>query len=291
MWAANHGNELLTRYLIKCGAAYPYKAENKKPFSPLHWAAFKSHVMILWLLMSDTINLNHEERDATGNTPLHHAAAGGSLECTECLMARGVDVFAKNDRGHTPYVLCTVPEVRSLLDKAMKTTACRVTGKQFSSSVPRYLCSWSHDVFHKDAVTQDKVYEHHDSEEKEKPVTWCNEVKNTIAEAEHQLDHAMNMKELEAVSTALVMAENKPVDCRKLHQCRQMKAKLESEIQLGKAMQVTVITNLEEFNGVHEGLVQAIKDAEAKGADAARISSAKVLCSKLCSEASLMLAM
>mmetsp|Transcript_81686 Transcript_81686/g.142070 ORF Transcript_81686/g.142070 Transcript_81686/m.142070 type:complete len:501 (-) Transcript_81686:128-1630(-) len=292
IWAASHGNETLTRLLIKQNAADVYKYDEtqgkvkKKKHSPLHWAAFKGHLKELWLLLGQ--NLSHHERDQIGNTALHQAAAGGSLECTKCLMAQGADVFAKNDRGHTPYALCTVPEVQSLLWSAMENAACKATGKQFSSTVLRYLCSWSLDVFCEAAVTQTYVYESPEATEKEKPVTWCTEVKNTIQEAEHQLTNAMHLNQLETITAALAAAEDKPVDCKLVHQCRQVKAKLESEIQLGKAMQVQVIQHLDEFSGVHENLSKAIDDAEAKGADPARVTMAKTLRRKLMSEASLM---
>lgn len=42
------------------------------------------------------------------------------------------------------------------------------------------------------------------------------------------------------------------MDCKLVHQCSQLKAKLESEIQLGKAMQVQIVTDLDEFQLVHE---------------------------------------
>jgi len=284
----------LTRLLIKHNAADQYKYDEsqgkvkKKKHSPLHWAAFKGHLKVLWLLMAPPQNLSHHEKDAIGNTALHQAAAGGSLECCICLMAAGVDVFAKNDRGHTPYALCTVPQVQSLLDKAMKETSCKATGKQFSSTVLRFLCSWSLDVFCDAAITPMMVYEAPEATEKEKPVTWCTEVKNTIQEAEHQLNHAMHLNQLETITSALALAEGKPVDCKLVHMCSQVKAKLESEIELGKAMQVQVITNLDEFVGVHEALSSAIDDAERKNADQARVSAAKTLRRKLMSEASLM---
>eukprot|EP00747_Dinoflagellata_sp_TGD_P162464 gnl/TRDRNA2_/TRDRNA2_180111_c0_seq1.p1 gnl/TRDRNA2_/TRDRNA2_180111_c0~~gnl/TRDRNA2_/TRDRNA2_180111_c0_seq1.p1 ORF type:complete len:502 (+),score=157.56 gnl/TRDRNA2_/TRDRNA2_180111_c0_seq1:103-1608(+) len=292
IWAASHGNETLTRLLIQYNAADVYKYDEsqgkvkKKKHSPLHWAAFKGHLKVLWLLLGQ--NLSHHERDQIGNTALHQAAAGGSLECTKCLMGQGADVFAKNDRGHTPFALCTVPEVQGLLQKAMDTVACKATGKQFSSTVLRYLCSWSLDVFCETAVTQTYVFESPESEDKEKPMTWCTEVKNTIQEAEHQLNHAMHLNQLETITAALGAAEDKPVDCKLVHKCSQVKAKLESEIQLGKAMQVQVITHLDEFNGVRETLTKAIEDAEEKGADAARVTAAKTLRRKLMSEASLM---
>jgi len=166
--------------------------------------------------------------------------------------------------------------------------ACKATGKQFSSTIFRYLCSWSLDVFCDNAVTQTFVYEAPDSVEKEKPVTWCTEVKNTIQEAEHTLSNAMHLNQLETITGALANAEGKPVDCKLVHQCRQVKAKLESEIQLVQAMQVTVITNLDMFAEVHENLSWAIEDAEAKNADQQRIVGAKTLRRKLMSEASLL---
>lgn len=296
IWAASHGNEELTRLLISLHAANVYKYDEtagkvkRKKHSPLHWAAFKGHLKVLWLLMAPPQSLSHHEKDAIGNTALHQAAAGGSLECVKCLMAQGVDVLAKNDRGHTPYVLCTVPEVQNLLLKAMNTVACKVTNKQFSSTVHRYLCSWSLEVFSQSAVTQMYVYEAPDSTEKERPVTWCTEVKKAIQEAEQELNHAMALNQLDAITTALAAAENKPVDCKLVYNCLQVKAKLESEIMLGKAMTVQVVTNVEEFNGVRDILSKAIEDAELKNADQASVDKAKTLRRKLVSEASLMLA-
>jgi len=292
IWAASHGNEALTRLLIKHNAADVYKYDEtvkaKKKHSPLHWAAFKGHLKVLWLLIAPPQSLSHHERDAIGNTPLHQAAAGGNLECAKCIMAQGCDVFAKNDRGHTPYALCTAPEVQQLLQKAMSSVACKASGKQFSSTVLRYLCSWSLDVFCDKEVTQTLVYESPDATEKEKPVTWSQEVRTMVQEAEHQLNHAMHLNQLETVDAALTAAGDKPVDCKLVHQCTQMKAKLESEIQLVQAMQVTVITNLEEFGGIHDALTKAIDDAVEKNADAARVQAAKTLRRKLLAEASLM---
>jgi hypothetical protein len=137
-------------------------------------------------------------------------------------------------------------------------------------------------------VIQTYVYESPDAVEKEKPVTWCMEVKNTIQEAEHQLTNAMHLNQLETITAALTVAEDKPVDCKLVFQCRQVKAKLESEILLGRAMQCQVITHLDMFSEVHENLSQAIEDAEMKGADLARVQAAKTLRRKLLSEASLM---
>jgi hypothetical protein len=297
IWAASHGNEKLTRLLISRGAADLYKYDEnfmgrKQKHSPLHWAAFKGHLKILWILMAPPHSLSHHEQDSIGNTALHQAAAGGSLECVKCLMAHGCDVLAKNNRGHTPNVLCTVPEVQELLKSAEETRACKASGKQFSSTVLRYLCSWSLDVFCDAHVHQTRVFEDPEATEMEKPVTWCNEVRNTIQEAESQLNQALHlhvhMSQLDAITQALEFAYNKPVDCKLVHSCENIKAKLEAEIELGNAMQIQTVTSLEEFTGVHESLTMAIEDAEVKSAEPTRVDAAKSLRRKLMSEASLM---
>mmetsp|Transcript_53797 Transcript_53797/g.125766 ORF Transcript_53797/g.125766 Transcript_53797/m.125766 type:complete len:498 (+) Transcript_53797:57-1550(+) len=292
IWAASHGNETLTRLLIQQGATEVYKYDDsqgkvkKKKHSPLHWAAFKDQKKVLWLLLGQ--NLSPHEKDQIGNTALHQAAAGGSLECAKCLMAQGADVFSRNNRGHTPYALCTAPEVQNLLQRAMDTVACKATGKQFSSTVLRYLCSWSLEVFCETAVTQMYVYESPEAEEKEQPVTWCTEVKNMINEAERQLESAMHLNNLETITQALAAAEDKPLNCKLVHKCQQLKAKLESEISLTEAMQVDAVTDLESFTEVHETLSRAIEEALAKNADPQRVQAAKALRRKLMAEASLM---
>mmetsp|Transcript_94673 Transcript_94673/g.276833 ORF Transcript_94673/g.276833 Transcript_94673/m.276833 type:complete len:500 (+) Transcript_94673:107-1606(+) len=293
IWAATHGNEELVQFLIARNAADVYRHDGRRgvrrrKHSPLHWAAFKGHHRILWLLMAPHPNLSHHAKDSIGNTPLHQAAAGGSPDCVECLMAKGVDVFAKNDRGHTPFALCMVTEVQTLLQKAMNTTSCKVTGKQFSSNVLRYLCLWTTEVFSETAVTQQLVYESPTATEQRKPVTWSNEVRDMILEAEQRLTQALHLDQLEELSLAIAAAAGKPVDCKLMCRCMQAKAKLESEIQLGNAMEVNVITSLDEFGGVSAALSKAIDNAEKKSADPARIAWAKALRRKQMAEASLM---
>eukprot|EP00415_Alexandrium_ostenfeldii_P000846 UN0846 len=114
------------------------------------------------------------------------------------------------------------------------------------------------------------------------------EVRNTIQEAEHSLNHALHLNQLETIASALALAQDKPVDCKLVHQCALIKAKLESEIELGKVMQIQTISNLDEFGPIHEALTKAIEDAEVKNADQGKIAIAKTLRRKLMSEASLM---
>lgn len=90
---------------------------------------------IVWLLLLE--NLSPLEVDSIGNTVIHQGAAGGNLDVVKCLLSQGCDVFAKNERGHTPFDMCTVPPVQKLLKMCMEVRACQITGRQFSGSVMR----------------------------------------------------------------------------------------------------------------------------------------------------------
>jgi len=297
IWAACHGNLALTRKLLDLGAAELYVDEpqqgEKKPedrkHTPLHWAAFKGHLHVLWLLLGH--ELSPHEKDQIGNTVLHQAAAGGHLDVVECLLAQGVDVYAKNNRGHTPIVLCTVSEVCELLKKAMEAKACMDTGRQFSSQVMRYLCSYSQSFFCETAVTRCFVYDTPESEQKEKPVTYSHAVRQRLSELEHQLSHAMHLNRLDAISEALDAAKDQPVDVRLVAKCRQVQQKLESEIQLNQAMLVPDISTLDEFSQAIETLSKAVDDAIQRGADAALVARAKTLRRRLTAEFALTKAM
>merc|ERR1719158_32019 len=206
----------LTRRLLEASASAPYCDDagdrGTRKHTPLHWAAFKGHLHVIWLLLGE--QLSPHEKDQIGNTVLHQAAAGGHLDVVECLLAQGVDVHAKNDRGHTPFVLCTEQTVRAVLQRSMDAKACKETGKQFSSQVMRYMCSWSKDFYSEAVVTRTFVYDTPDSEAKEKPVTWCQEVKNKIHDLEHQLNHAMVLNDLNIITEKLELASDQPVDVK-----------------------------------------------------------------------------
>jgi ankyrin repeat protein len=287
IWAACHGNLALTRKLLQVGASASYRDDQAgdrgaRKHTPLHWAAFKGHLPVLWLLLGE--QLSPHERDQIGNTVLHQAAAGGHLEVVECLLAQGVDVHAKNDRGHTPFVLCTEQAVRSLLQRAMEAKACKETGKQFSSQVMRYMCSWSKEFFSEAVVTRTFVFDTPSSENKEKPVTWCNDVKNKIHEIEHQLNHAMLLNDLAVVSEKLELAADQPVDVKLTAKCQQVQQKLESEITLRNAMDVPELNSLEDFSARIDDLSKAVDEAMVRGADQPLVARAKTLRRRLAAE-------
>ncbi|XP_063857454.1 serine/threonine-protein phosphatase 6 regulatory ankyrin repeat subunit A-like isoform X4 [Scylla paramamosain] len=68
--------------------------------TPVHAASHRGHVEVLEQLAGAGWPLT--ARDSDGDTPLHHAAAGGSVTCQEWLEQRGGDPRVQNKAGHTP---------------------------------------------------------------------------------------------------------------------------------------------------------------------------------------------
>jgi hypothetical protein len=77
-------------------------------------------------------------RDAAGSTPLHHAAAFGSLDTMTLLIDAGADVNARNNRGSTPlhWAIHDEAKVRLLLSRG-----AAVNAKQAEGRTPLYLAA------------------------------------------------------------------------------------------------------------------------------------------------------
>lgn len=88
-------------------------------YTPLHWASYKGHYRIVWMLLKK--GLSPLDIDVFGNTAVHQAAASGSLLVLECYLSRGVDMEMKNARGHTSLDLATRVEVKEIIMKAIAT--------------------------------------------------------------------------------------------------------------------------------------------------------------------------
>jgi len=60
-------------------------------YTPLHWASYKGHIKVVWILLkkgiSPDINI-----DMYGNTAIHQAAAAGKLDVMKCFLAYGIDI-------------------------------------------------------------------------------------------------------------------------------------------------------------------------------------------------------
>ena len=149
LWAACNGNEEIVRKLIKHGACDPYIKDNdnndgkagaggdgeedpfRKPedakksgkYTPLHWASYKGHHKVVWILLA--VGMSPLKIDQYGNTAVHQATASGNLEVLKCFLARGVNVNKYNGRIHTPMDLATEPETKKLISLARQTKNCQ----------------------------------------------------------------------------------------------------------------------------------------------------------------------
>jgi ankyrin repeat protein len=99
-WSSCNGNEKLVKIMLRehnAAAMYMQVKEEedevdsnhdpfKKPkiasevgrYTPLHWASYKSHYRIVWILLKE--GLSPLDIDVFGNTAVHQAAAAGSIQ-------------------------------------------------------------------------------------------------------------------------------------------------------------------------------------------------------------------
>ena len=91
-------------------------------YTPLHWASYKGHLQMVWLLLK--LGMSPLDIDMYGNTAVHQASAAGHIKILECFLSRGVDVEVLNARSHSPMDLATETETKALIAKATKTQYC-----------------------------------------------------------------------------------------------------------------------------------------------------------------------
>jgi hypothetical protein len=63
----------------------PKVAHDVGSYTPLHWATFKQHHHLVWLLLKS--GMNPLDIDMHGNTAIHHAAASGNKLIMECYLS------------------------------------------------------------------------------------------------------------------------------------------------------------------------------------------------------------
>ena len=141
-WASINGNvELLTR-LVDAGAVSVYKQAKLQAAessfdaegmgeggpdytvvapklvmnTPLHWAAFKGHQRIVWLLLQAGYAPN--DVDEVGNTALHLAAANSHIASVRTLLDSGAVPHVRNAFQNRPVDLATSEAVRTVFKKA-----------------------------------------------------------------------------------------------------------------------------------------------------------------------------
>ena len=93
--------------------------------NPLHWACFKGHLNIFYLLAK--AGLHWEDVDSCGNNSVMLSAAGNAVEIFKAFLQFGVSIDCYNTRGHTVFDLSTNNEILSLANKYAKTKKCAVS--------------------------------------------------------------------------------------------------------------------------------------------------------------------
>lgn len=102
--------------------------------SGLHLACASGFAEVVQLFIHHAFRLI-DVQDASGNTPLHVAAAEGHLECALILLRNGAEVDLKNNQSLTAYEVSTAkgqdlasrhnPELMQVLREAQKEKGCR----------------------------------------------------------------------------------------------------------------------------------------------------------------------
>ncbi len=97
--AASHGHVAVTRVLLDAGARVDVGA-GPTGATPLHRASGHGHTHVVRALLGAAPGAV-DAKDAGDWTPLMRAAAGGHPGVCRLLVARGADVDARNQHGHT----------------------------------------------------------------------------------------------------------------------------------------------------------------------------------------------
>ena len=118
-YAAEYGQELVVKVLIKRGAAVDVRGQYGR--TPLHYAVRNGHERVVMVLLGKEADVNAKKD--TGCTPLHESAEKGHLEVTRALIEAGADINAKNDESWTPLFSAVVKGNASLVKDILQNGA------------------------------------------------------------------------------------------------------------------------------------------------------------------------
>jgi ankyrin repeat-rich membrane spanning protein len=139
-WAAECGDESLTRVLLEHGAQATNKGE--LGITPLIYASIKGHLEVVRLLLQSMKGQGLEEGDAYNRTALCHAAIKGHREVAALLLEHGANAHFWDGLGMTPLMhgsWRSVAIVKSLLP-LLKPHELNVRGTQGATAM-HYACT------------------------------------------------------------------------------------------------------------------------------------------------------
>ena len=206
--------------------------EKPKQYTPLHWAAHKGHLRVVWLLLLHGYCLTDE--DPFGNTPVHQAAAGAATNIIECFLSQGVDIEKKNTRGHTPLDMATDTDTRQLITKAIAVKQCTVCKSKFDFTNVRYYCTKCFTFCCKNCKESMVVYETVESAEKEKPICYCKTCYSDFKNCEKLLDEALSIQVFDRVDVIYKTLEEKKFDAdvKKFEKLKEHHTSLKCELEI-----------------------------------------------------------
>ena len=237
-WAASEGHSEIIDLLLEAAGPAPPEGEAKAAdpeeleesektvsavTSPLHWAAFKGHVHIVWKLLT----AGHSPRtlDSEGNSALHLASTGNHLLIVQTLLSQGLDTQSRNAYGNMPLQLTTDATCQKLLRQAaINANQGRI-----------HLCSCSGDFFSgADSVAAnvtDRV-----SRPTVRPARYSHACAAAIKASEEALEAAIKAVDTEALEAAITQAEAAGAAVALLEHGIQALSRLRAQIELQAAV-------------------------------------------------------
>ena len=241
-WAASEGHTEIIDLLLEAAGPAPPEGEAKAAepeeleleeeesektvsavTSPLHWAAFKGHVHIVWKLLT----AGHSPRtlDSEGNSALHLASTGNHLIIVQTLLSQGLETASRNAYGNAPLQLTTDAACQKLLRQAAINA---VQGRI-------HLCSCSGDFFSAaDSVAAnvtDRV-----SRPTVRPARYSHACAAAIKDSEEALEAAIKAVDTEALEAAITQAEAAGAAVALLENGIQALSRLRAQIELQAAV-------------------------------------------------------
>jgi hypothetical protein len=250
-WSSCNGNEKLVKIMLRehnAAAMYmqvkveedevdsnhdpfvkPKVASEVGRYTPLHWASYKSHYRIVWILLKE--GLSPLDIDVFGNTAVHQAAAAGSIQVLQWYLSRGVDMELKNARGHTAFDLATNKAVKDIISKARATEKWGSWFSVFDFKNIRYYCVSCGEFYCSDCSKTLWEFDSPEAEYQEKPVCRCNSCDEKKKKSEKAMREANETMDFETVHKVIseLKTENLDLDVKLMKAAEILHLKLELE--------------------------------------------------------------